>query len=88
MKFSELLSTLNEESEPLKKRLKIADNALKYVDLPIQKREVFLLKWLIDLESDDQNVWQKLFEWISSNNINNMSRNDLNEDDFVYLNNV
>lgn len=85
---SELLATLNEENEPLPKRLKIADNAFKYVDLPIQKREVFLVRWLIDLQVDDGSVWHKLFEWISSVNMKNLNKNDLNEDDFIFINNV
>lgn len=54
----------------------------------MQKREVFLLKWLVDLDSNDENVWQTFYDWILSPHINNISKNDINVTDVLFLTNV
>lgn len=86
--FTELLSLLNESEEPLPKRLKIADNAFKCTELPIPGHEVFLLKWLTKLESNELNVWELFYSWISSIQITNISKNDITEDDTLFITDV
>uniref|UniRef100_A0A1Y1K0Y5 Nucleolar 27S pre-rRNA processing Urb2/Npa2 C-terminal domain-containing protein n=1 Tax=Photinus pyralis TaxID=7054 RepID=A0A1Y1K0Y5_PHOPY len=85
--LQELLTLLNNDVEPLPKRLKIADNAFKSCNLPIQHREAVLLDWLTKLtKTNDSDVWDLLLKWLQSVQVQNLNRSDVNYADLRNLN--
>ncbi|KAF5296190.1 hypothetical protein FQA39_LY12644 [Lamprigera yunnana] len=80
----ELLQVLNDTEEPLTKRLKVADNAFKSVELPLQHKESFLLKWLNTMtKSSDVVTWDLLLNWLQSPQMQHVTH-----EDFCSLTNV
>ncbi|KAK5640150.1 hypothetical protein RI129_010961 [Pyrocoelia pectoralis] len=83
----ELINLLDNDGEPLPKRLKIADNAFTSCSLPIQHREAVLLEWLTKLtKSNEKEVWNLLLKWLQSAQVHNLSRSDVNDTDLRNLN--
>ncbi|CAK9806080.1 hypothetical protein ANTQUA_LOCUS4699 [Anthophora quadrimaculata] len=56
----ELLKRLNSDEEPLTKRLKLAENTLYATDIPIVRKDDFILQWLCNTYPMDQEVWNTL----------------------------
>ncbi|XP_017799294.1 PREDICTED: uncharacterized protein LOC108580138 [Habropoda laboriosa] len=56
----ELLKRLNSDEEPLTKRLKLAENTLHATDIPIVRKDDFILQWLCNTYPMDQEVWDTL----------------------------
>ncbi|KOC68327.1 hypothetical protein WH47_03485 [Habropoda laboriosa] len=57
---TELLKRLNSDEEPLTKRLKLAENTLHATDIPIVRKDDFILQWLCNTYPMDQEVWDTL----------------------------
>ncbi|KAF2892291.1 hypothetical protein ILUMI_13873, partial [Ignelater luminosus] len=77
----ELLGILRNSEEPLCKRLKIADNAFKSIELPIQHKEAVLLKWLRKTtRSDEPEAWNLLLNWLTSQQMQNLNKSDTKEE--------
>ncbi|XP_065162235.1 uncharacterized protein [Atheta coriaria] len=86
-----LLQLLNNNDEPLPKRLKIADNAFKCDEVRIEHRELFLLKWLAQTEISNNSLtsWQQCSSWLSSDTFRELkSPNFTNNDVKLFLQRV
>lgn len=59
------------------------------MELPLQQREMFLLKWLSDQsQHDSKETWIQFYNWISSEQMKELTRNDVNEEDIFFLSEV
>ncbi|KAG5870299.1 hypothetical protein JTB14_018096 [Gonioctena quinquepunctata] len=73
----EILRILDDGDEPLCKRIKIADNAFKSSELPLQCKPL-LLKWIMKSGGDsNEDTWIFLNSWLNSNSFKNLSRNEI-----------
>ncbi|KYN21440.1 hypothetical protein ALC57_06186 [Trachymyrmex cornetzi] len=70
MYFTELLKRLNSDDYPLAKRLKLAETAFCKVDLPIIRKEDFLLEWLCKTCAMNHHAWKALNNCLKFNHIN------------------
>ncbi|KAK4873224.1 hypothetical protein RN001_015253 [Aquatica leii] len=85
----DLLDLLENKDEPLAKRLKLADNAFKSVELPLQRKEAHLLKWLSKItKADDDTSWTLLLNWLRSPQVHSLNRSDITHEELQYLLNV
>lgn len=76
----ELLRRLDQEEEPLPKRLKLAWAAFKSYDLPVQRKEELILKWLCDYGERNQNsedVWSVLKACLNSSHMKKLRSADI-----------
>ncbi|VEN44512.1 unnamed protein product [Callosobruchus maculatus] len=74
----DLLTLLQEEDEPLQKRLKIANIAFKSCDLPLQHKEATLISWLAKNTSENNaDVWKCFSDWVTTIHFKNLTRNDI-----------
>lgn len=73
-------------SESLSKRLKLASNAFKSSELPLQHKEAFLLHWLINkIDNGTVQIWKLSNEWLKSNQFHELSRNDINSEEITNI---
>ncbi|XP_022913504.2 uncharacterized protein [Onthophagus taurus] len=80
-RLKELLDILDNEDEPLPKRLKLADTAFKSSLLPIHFKDVGLLNWLMELgKCGDKEVLDKVNEWLCSEEIVNIAKSDVSQE--------
>ncbi|XP_012057295.1 PREDICTED: uncharacterized protein LOC105620409 [Atta cephalotes] len=66
----ELLKRLNSDDYPLAKRLKLAETAFCKVDLPLIRKEDFLLEWLCKTCVTNHHAWKALNNCLKFNHIN------------------
>jgi hypothetical protein len=74
--LSELLRRLDQEEEPLPKRLRLALAAFESNNLPVQRKEELILKWLCEYGERNQNsedVWSVLKACFNSNRMKKLS---------------
>ncbi|XP_050298879.1 uncharacterized protein LOC126737851 [Anthonomus grandis grandis] len=79
-----VLKILNNQEEPLEKRLRIADNALGYTELQFHHKESLLLKWLLNnspKEISHEKLAEVLKKWISSKEFLDLTQNDISNQD-------
>lgn len=78
---------LNNDNEPVAKRLKIAENALNSVELPISNKEEILLEWIFKLGSTNNsyNVWHASFDCLNSPSIYHLRQNDIKQETLTHL---
>lgn len=77
---------MDNPSEPISKRLKIAENAFNSTELPIQNREAILLKWIVkNTSSNDTDVWNTFNKLLSTEQVKNLRRCDINQDDIKFI---
>lgn len=77
---------MDDETRPLPKRLKLANNAFKSPELPLQHKEAFLLGWLINKNQEQNEDTLKLLnEWLKSNQFNELSRNDITSEEITRI---
>jgi hypothetical protein len=72
----ELLRRLDQEEEPLPKRLRLALAAFKSNDLPVQRKEEIILKWLCEYGERNRNsedVWSVLKACFNSSRMKKLS---------------
>ncbi|XP_018336937.1 PREDICTED: uncharacterized protein LOC108745332 [Trachymyrmex septentrionalis] len=74
----ELLKRLNSDDYPLAKRLKLAETAFCKVDLPLIRKEDFLLEWLCKTCATNHHTWKALNNCLKFNHIKNI-RTDIKE---------
>ncbi|XP_066994612.2 unhealthy ribosome biogenesis protein 2 homolog [Anabrus simplex] len=77
---SELQRRLKENSVPLSKRLLLAKNSFKHTELLINKKEELVLNWLCEESLNNAHsveIWQTLFDCLSSNRMLNLSATDI-----------
>ncbi|XP_023026512.2 uncharacterized protein [Leptinotarsa decemlineata] len=73
----EISVILDDEEEPLCKRLKIADNAFKCSELPLQCKPL-LLKWILKSSAKtSEDTWRFLNEWLSLDHFQKLTRNEI-----------
>lgn len=82
--ITDLLNILNDSELPLPKRLKIANKTYKSHDLPLQRKEALLLKWLLE-QPNDLSSWKLLFSWLSDDTFKHLNRNELKTDDILAI---
>jgi hypothetical protein len=74
--LTELLRRLDQEEEPLPKRLRLALAAFESNDLPIQQKEELILKWLCEYGEKNQNtegIWSVLKACFNSSHMKKLS---------------
>lgn len=72
----ELLRRLDQEDEPLPKRLRLALAAFESNDLPIQRKEELILNWLCEYGEKNPNsedVWSVLKAFFNSSHMKKLS---------------
>lgn len=80
--FLELTKVLNDNSQPLQKRLKIANNAFISSEVPLQHKEAILIHWLLKIfDGRDENICTFFQEWLKSSQFNEITRNDISQNE-------
>lgn len=72
----ELLRRLDQEEEPLPKRLRLALAAFESNNLPVQRKEELILKWLCEYGERNQNsedIWSVLKACFNSSHMKKLS---------------
>lgn len=71
---------------PLTKKLKLANNAFRSSELPLQQKEALLLHWLINkIDNSAEETWKLLNEWLKSNQFHELSRNDISNEEITKI---
>ncbi|XP_030755377.1 uncharacterized protein LOC115881831 [Sitophilus oryzae] len=85
----DLLNTLSDSSEPIAKRMRIADKAFKSYQVPILHKETKLIKWAFNnISTSDTDIWILLQTWLSSDQFRDLVQNDIYYDDIVEISDV
>ncbi|CAG9772758.1 unnamed protein product [Ceutorhynchus assimilis] len=74
-----LLKILDNEAEPLNKRLKIADNAFKAQEIHARHKEALLLNWILDKSASipDEELLSLGNQWVLSKEFRELNQNDI-----------
>lgn len=76
--FLELLKVLDDDDQPITKRIKIANNAFMSSQVPLQHKEVVLILWLLKkFDGTNKHVFKLIKEWLKSTPFNELNRNDV-----------
>lgn len=78
---------MEDEEEPLKKRLKIAKNAFNSIELMSINKEDILIEWFskVALQSNTQDVWNMLYDCLNTHHIRYLRHNEIKEKTLIKL---
>ncbi|KAL1518219.1 hypothetical protein ABEB36_001877 [Hypothenemus hampei] len=79
-----ILRVLNDDDEPLAKRMKIAENAFRTTEYHIKNKESKILKWAIDITGTPETTvpaWNLVHKWLSSKQFQELTSSEISNED-------
>ncbi|XP_066255929.1 uncharacterized protein [Euwallacea similis] len=86
--FKALLQTLDNQEEPLKKRIKLAERAFSVPRFEFRHKESLLLKWILSIPNEQlgtNHVTDLLEKWLSSKQFAEFTQHDVTNEDILFI---